>query len=81
MTLGENGIHVTLDWGTPKVHLASGEKQLMRHALADPESYVEVAVCGYVQADHPREGAEDEVDAENICARCLLKRNYFNEDH
>jgi hypothetical protein len=66
--------HITLDWGTPKVHLASGDQMLMRHALADPEGYIEVALCGYVTGEQPKEGIEDEVDAESICARCLAKR-------
>lgn len=59
--------HVTLDWGTPKVHLASGRVRL----YGDCE--VEEALCGYVRPVGPREGVEDEVDRENICKRCLAK--------
>lgn len=59
--------HVTLDWGTPKVHLASGKKT----PLGD-----EMALCGYVGLGVPREGTEDEVDAEDTCSRCLLSGHY-----
>jgi hypothetical protein len=65
VSLGDDGVWVTLDWGTPKVHLASGKQTPFGN---------EVALCGYVQPAPPKEGTEDEVDAENICASCQQKR-------
>lgn len=66
MSVGDEGVWVTLDWGTPKVHLASGQRTPFGN---------EIALCGEARAGEVREGCEDEVDAENLCARCLLKRH------
>jgi hypothetical protein len=61
--------HVTLDWGRPKVHLASGRRRIL-----GKDFEVEEALCGYVAGSTPREGTEDEVDTESICSRCTKKR-------
>lgn len=66
--------HVTLDWGTPKVHFASGRKRIYGSGET-----VEEALCGYVRHEAPREGTEDEVDRESICRRCLKKRDQQEE--
>jgi hypothetical protein len=59
--------HVTLDWGSEKVHLASG-----RHRVFGWSKFtVEEALCGFVAVSTPKEGTLDEVDQEFVCKRCL----------
>lgn len=71
--------HVTLDWGREKVHLASGRKQVLGGHRLGSGFEVEEALCGFVVGSTPREGTEDEVDAENVCRRCLKKRDQQEE--